>query len=50
VRMQARLEAQGVAGVLRVAEDHPHVWPLFHNFLPEATATLRDLAAWIRAL
>ena len=50
VRMQARLEAQGVESVLHVAPDHPHVWPLFHNVLPEAKATLSDLAAWIRAL
>ncbi|MFB9148308.1 alpha/beta hydrolase [Roseovarius ramblicola] len=50
VRMQARLEAQGVASMLNVAPDHPHVWPLFHNVLPEATATLNDLATWIRAL
>jgi len=50
VRMQARLQAQGVTSSLHVANDHPHVWPLFHNILPEAKATLRDLAAWIRAL
>jgi len=50
VRMQARLRAQGVSSTLHVAPDHPHVWPLFHNVLPEAKATLNDLAAWIRAL
>jgi len=50
VRMQARLEAQGVTSVLCVASDHPHVWPIFHNLLPEAKATLSDLAIWIRAL
>jgi hypothetical protein len=48
--MQALLEAQGVTSLLRLARDHPHVWPLFHNILPEAKATLADLGAWIRAL
>lgn len=50
LRMQAVLEAQGVRSVLTVARDHPHVWPLFHNVLPEAKACLRDLADWIRSL
>jgi acetyl esterase/lipase len=50
VRMQAVLEAHGVASVLRVERDHPHVWPIFHNVLPEAKATLRDLAKWISSL
>lgn len=50
VRMQGVLEAQGVTSVLHVERDHPHVWPLFHNVLPEAKATLRDLAGWISSL
>lgn len=50
VRMQAALQAQGVTSVLHVKPDHPHVWPIFHNILPEANATLRDLAGWIRSL
>ncbi len=28
--------------------DLPHVWPLFHNILPEARSTLDNLAGWIR--
>lgn len=50
VRMQAVLSAQGVKSVLDVKPDHPHVWPIFHNILPEAGASLRDLAGWIRSL
>lgn len=50
VRMQAALEAQGVQSVLHIARDHPHVWPIFHNILPEARATLGDVAGWIRSL
>lgn len=30
--------------------DLPHVWPIFHNILPEARQTLDDLAGWITAL
>ncbi|AWZ18945.1 Alpha/beta hydrolase fold-3 protein [Roseovarius sp. TM1035] len=50
LRMQAALVAQGVQCTLTVAPDHPHVWPIFHNVLPEARSTLRDLAAWISSL
>lgn len=50
LRMQAALRAQGVCSALDVRPDHPHVWPIFHNILPEARQTLADLAAWIKAL
>lgn len=50
LRMQDALVRQGVRSVLHVRPDHPHVWPMFHNILPEAGATLRDLAGWIRSL
>jgi len=30
--------------------DLPHVWPLFHNILPEARQTLGNLAGWVKAL
>lgn len=50
LRMQAALVAQGVQSMARVQPDHPHVWPIFHNVLPEAGQTLRDLAGWIRSL
>ncbi|WP_439153921.1 alpha/beta hydrolase fold domain-containing protein [Yoonia sp.] len=49
LRMQAALRTEGVECALTVVHDHPHVWPMFHNVLPEARATLRDLAAWIAA-
>jgi len=46
--LEARLRAQGVAATLQVERDLPHVWPLFHNVLPEARRTIETLAAWIR--
>ncbi|MBS0125530.1 alpha/beta hydrolase fold domain-containing protein [Thetidibacter halocola] len=49
-RMAARLRARGVTVTERIERDHPHVWPIFHAVLPEARATLRDLAAWITSL
>ena len=49
-RMAAHLRAQGVAVVEIIEHDLPHVWPIFHTVLPEARATLRQVAAWIRSL
>ncbi|MEP1766846.1 MAG: alpha/beta hydrolase [Sulfitobacter sp.] len=46
--MAARLRAQNVDTTLVVAHDLPHVWPIFHNILPEGRQTLSALAAWIR--
>lgn len=34
---------------IRVAGDLPHVWPILHNYLPEARATLAQTAAFITA-
>ncbi|WP_299727398.1 alpha/beta hydrolase [uncultured Tateyamaria sp.] len=48
-RLAERLTAHGVAVDLSVERDLPHVWPLFHNLIPEAKATLDQLAAWIAA-
>jgi len=48
-RMAARLRAQGVKVSATVAHGLPHVWPLFHGWLPEADATLRELGGWISA-
>ncbi|MDU8912903.1 alpha/beta hydrolase [Aestuariicoccus sp. MJ-SS9] len=50
VRMHARLQAQEVESVLSIERNVPHVWPLFHNVLPEAKATLRGLAGWMDGL
>ncbi|WP_323766978.1 alpha/beta hydrolase [Antarctobacter sp.] len=49
-RMADHLRAQGVEVTEIIAQDLPHVWPLFHNLLPEGRATLRDLAGWINSL
>ncbi len=49
-RMTERMRAQGVTVTERIALDLPHVWPLFHNVLPEARRTLRDVAGWINSL
>lgn len=49
-RMAERMRDQGVDVTLCVEHDLPHVWPLFHNILPEARATLDALAEWIRRL
>ena len=48
VRMATHLRAQSVDVSTKIADDLPHVWPIFHNILPEARVTLQDLAAWIR--
>ncbi|MEM8653938.1 MAG: hypothetical protein AAGF36_04270 [Pseudomonadota bacterium] len=48
-RMAARLGAHGVDVTYVEERDVPHVWPIFHNTLPEARATLQALASWIGA-
>lgn len=50
LRMADRLDAQGISVTYDVLHDLPHVWPIFHNMLPEGRATLRALARWITAL
>ena len=47
-RMADVLEQQGVQVDVKTERDLPHVWPLFHNLLPEARSTLREAADWIR--
>lgn len=46
-RMTQRLRDQGVDVTETIETDLPHVWPLFHNTLPEARRTLANLAQWI---
>jgi acetyl esterase/lipase len=46
-RMARHLAAQGVAVTERIEPGLPHVWPLFHDTLPEARRTLRALADWL---
>lgn len=48
-RMAEVLRAQGVEVELIVEHDLPHVWPIFHNILPEARQTLQALANWVQA-
>ena len=48
-RMAARMRAQGVDVTVRIARDLPHVWPMFGGYIPEAQATLTDLAGWLRS-
>ena len=49
-RMAEHLRAQDVQVTEVIAHDLPHVWPIFHTLLPEARATLDEVAAWIRRL
>ena len=47
-RLAARLREAGGDVTLVVEHDLPHVWPIFHNILPEGRQTLDALAQWIR--
>lgn len=46
-RIVERMQTQGVPVTYVEKTDLPHVWPLFHNILPEARSTMNNLAAWI---
>lgn len=47
-RLAALYREHESQATLVVRHDLPHVWPIFHNFLPEARETLDQLAAWVR--
>ena len=47
-RMIDRLLSVQVDATYVEERDLPHVWPIFHNTLPEARRTLDILAAWLR--
>lgn len=47
-RMADKLRQARVEVTFEEVHDLPHVWPLLHNTLPEARATLDAVAAWIR--
>lgn len=49
LRMAERLEAHGVEVTLQMWERTPHVWQLFHGWLPEANAALDMAGDWVRA-
>ncbi len=47
-RIAARLREGGGAVTLRVLPGAPHVWPMLDGLVPEARATLREAAAFLR--
>lgn len=50
LRLAERMQSNGAAPTLSVTSGLPHVWPMFHNVLPEARQTLDALAEWIKPL
>ncbi|MEX0311644.1 MAG: alpha/beta hydrolase [Tateyamaria sp.] len=48
-RLVDRMRSQDTDVTYVEEHDLPHVWPIFHNTLPEARRTLDSLAAWIKA-
>ncbi|WP_299592075.1 alpha/beta hydrolase [uncultured Tateyamaria sp.] len=48
-RIVGQMQGQGVNVTYVEEYDLPHVWPIFHNTLPEARRTLNTLAKWIMA-
>ena len=50
LRMEERLRKRGVSVVLELHDAAPHAWPVFHGLIPEAEATLTNLARWIKTL
>ncbi|MBU2983498.1 alpha/beta hydrolase [Lentibacter algarum] len=49
-RMAERLRNQGVVVTETIAHNMPHVWPMFHNYFPEAKRSLKAIAIWINSL
>ncbi|MEL7012210.1 MAG: alpha/beta hydrolase [Pseudomonadota bacterium] len=48
-RLAQKIQEQGVDTKVIIEDDLPHVWPIFHNVLPEARATLKTLSRWLVA-
>lgn len=48
LRVAQRADRAGVDVQLQVWRDQPHVWPIFYPLLPEASRSIRDLAAFAR--
>ena len=46
--MMEVLERDGVDVICDIRHNHPHVWPFFGGGLPEARASLRDTAGFMR--
>ena len=49
-RLHSHLKTQNVQTTMTLTHGLPHVWPLFHNVLPEARTTLDALSLWIKRL
>ena len=47
-RMAEIFERDGVDVVCDIRRNHPHVWPILGGWLPEARASLRDTATFVR--
>lgn len=47
-RVVTHLKGHGADVTFEEQHDLPHVWPIFHNILPEARETLDSLADWIK--
>ena len=47
-RMAEIFERDGVDIVCDIRRNHPHVWPILGGWLPEARASLRDTATFVR--
>lgn len=47
-RIAAKAKAAGVDVTLSVYPEMPHVWQLFAPLLPEATAAIDEIGAWVR--
>jgi acetyl esterase/lipase len=47
-RFAAKAKAAGVDVTLRVYPEMPHVWHLFAPFLPEASAAIEEIGAFVR--
>jgi monoterpene epsilon-lactone hydrolase len=48
--LSQHLKACNVQVTFCEEHDLPHVWPIFHNVLPEGRHTLDQLSTWIKAL
>ncbi len=47
-RMAERLRDCGGRVILQAEENAPHVWPVFDGYIPEARATLREIAIFLK--
>lgn len=50
IALRDQVKAGGADVTLDVTRGLPHIWPIFHNVLPEARYTLDALAGWLTPL